>query len=290
VPPTYDIEVVDLGFIGREYKEELISLDDLQISLSYEKGENPVVFIHGFTGAKEDFTFMFVDLIKMGFSPLAYDQRGHGNTVELKTRPTSGFNTLIEDFFKLMDHLGITEPIVIGHSMGGMVLGEALLKNPEYFKAVIFMDTHYGALNINENIISAIELIVKTGGITKLFEAATSLGMFDDEKNDTLSELNKKMLSFGKEKFLKTDPQAFIRLAKDLSKRKTILDRLSQITVPAMVIAGENDTGFFEASKLIADSLKDSRFCVIKNAGHLPQFENKDEFLKVFYSFLSEFN
>ena len=43
-------------------------------------GGRPLVLVHGFTGAKEDFTEWLDPLAELGWHAVALDQRGHGES------------------------------------------------------------------------------------------------------------------------------------------------------------------------------------------------------------------
>jgi len=270
------------------YFSKQIDFIDLSVSVSeIKKNGLPVVFIHGFSGSKEDFTFLFSKLSKEGFHPIAYDQRGHGQTKFVNNKTICSLNKLRDDLLKLLEILNIESCVSIGHSMGGIVLQEAIIKEPSKFRAAVFVDTHYGSLNINEDIIEIIDKILKEKGLEELFNIASNLGMFNDTAiKDKDDNFKKQYFNFSKQKFINTHPKIFVPVARDLSQRPSRLTELSKLDIKCLAIAGENDEPFFDPTKNIADTMRTCVFVPIRNAGHLPQFENSEMFYEVLLDFL----
>ncbi|MGL4832617.1 MAG: alpha/beta hydrolase, partial [Propionibacteriaceae bacterium] len=54
--------------------------DGNQVAAMVAHADEPrgiAIFVHGFTGSKEDFAIMLPDLADLGWTSVAYDQRGH---------------------------------------------------------------------------------------------------------------------------------------------------------------------------------------------------------------------
>ena len=93
------------------------------------EGTGPeLILLHGAGGNLRDYTFDLVDLLKDRYTVTAFDRPGHGYTDRVPGIETGAFATdgdspqaqalmLREAAFKL----GITDPIVAGHSYGGIV-------------------------------------------------------------------------------------------------------------------------------------------------------------------------
>src|SRR3954463_12718953 len=111
-------------------------------------GGRPFLLLHGFTGAKEDFTEWLDRLAGEGWHAVAPDNRGHGTSPKPDDEAGYSFDLLADDVFELADSLwGARTPFVLlGHSMGGMVAQVAALRAPERFNGLILMDTLHGPL------------------------------------------------------------------------------------------------------------------------------------------------
>lgn len=84
----------------------------------YEDGQ-PVILLHGLAYTARTWDFMAPELAKKGWSPLAPDLRGHG----LSDKPEGeyGFGVHVRDLAVFIDTTGAENPILVGHSWGGMV-------------------------------------------------------------------------------------------------------------------------------------------------------------------------
>lgn len=87
------------------------------ISYRTETGEGtPLVFIHGWLGSKNSWDGVKKE-IDVDNPEVFYDQRCHGDS----TCSSFDFETLAEDLNALIEELGLEDPLLVGHSMGGMV-------------------------------------------------------------------------------------------------------------------------------------------------------------------------
>lgn len=112
--------------------------DDL--SLFYEQEgsvDPPLLFVHGWCCDHTFFKPQF-EHFKSSHTVAALDLRGCGNS----DRPKDGYDlpTLADDVAWLCDELGISRPIVVGHSLGGMIAIELAARHPSGPLAVVAVD------------------------------------------------------------------------------------------------------------------------------------------------------
>jgi pimeloyl-ACP methyl ester carboxylesterase len=96
---------------------------------AFVTGRGPdLVLIHGASGNLRDFTFDFVDQVKGSYRVIAFDRPGLGYTDRASDRYGGAFNSAAESpedqaamLSKAAAKLGVTNPIVLGHSYGGSV-------------------------------------------------------------------------------------------------------------------------------------------------------------------------
>src|SRR5437879_12046508 len=81
-------------------------------------GGRPLLLVHGFGGAKEDFTDFLDDLAALGWHAVAPDLRGHGNSDKPDDEQAYSFEIFEADLVALVDHLGWARFVVLGHAMG----------------------------------------------------------------------------------------------------------------------------------------------------------------------------
>jgi pimeloyl-ACP methyl ester carboxylesterase len=65
------------------------------------------------------------------------------------------------------------------------------------------------------------------------------------------------------------------------------IDRLSEITAPALIIVGDKDLApVLETADLLASGIKHARKAVIHDAAHFPNLEHPEEFNRIVLDFL----
>jgi pimeloyl-ACP methyl ester carboxylesterase len=110
------------------------------LSLYYEQegsGEPPLVFIHGWCCNHAFFQPQF-DYFKTSHTVTTLDLRGCGRS----DQPESGYDipTLADDLAWLCRELQLSKPILIGHSLGGMIAIELAARYPSLPRAVVADD------------------------------------------------------------------------------------------------------------------------------------------------------
>jgi pimeloyl-ACP methyl ester carboxylesterase len=110
------------------------------LDLFYERegsAEPPLLFIHGWCCDHTFFEPQF-DHFKASHTVVALDLRGCGRS----DRPETGYDipTLADDVAGLADAIGISRPIVVGHSLGAMVAIELAARHPSAPLAVVADD------------------------------------------------------------------------------------------------------------------------------------------------------
>ena len=104
-----------------------------------QMGDGPdLVLLHGASGSTRDFTFAFADMLKDRYRITILDRPGLGWTDQIDPsheRAWSTANATPRQQARLLgaaiDRLGVTSPIVLGHSFGGIVAYAWALEFPD---------------------------------------------------------------------------------------------------------------------------------------------------------------
>ncbi|MGV6809836.1 MAG: alpha/beta fold hydrolase [bacterium] len=77
----------------------------------------PIVIIHGLLGSKENWHSQ-AELLAAQHEVITVDVRNHGQSPHLRGM---SYESMADDVFALLDHLGVAQIKLIGHSMGGKI-------------------------------------------------------------------------------------------------------------------------------------------------------------------------
>lgn len=250
-------------------------------------GGRPLMLLHGFTGAKEDFADHLDALGGRGWHAVAPDHRGHGGSSH-PDGPYS-FSTFAEDAISLADELGWERFVLLGLSMGGMIAQHIVLDYPDRVAALILMDTSHGVPDdLDAELIALGREIVLDGGMRALLEAMQALGeqMLDTPAHYRVLAERPGYGEFGDSKLLRSSPAMWVAMTDEMLQQPDRLDRLRDVAVPTLVIVGEQDEKFIDHAERMAKAVPGAVLEVIAEAGHSPQFENPDAWWTALTSFL----
>lgn len=256
-------------------------------------GGRPLVLVHGFTGAKEDFIEWLDPLADLGWHAIAFDLRGHGASGKPADEAAYSLSTFAADLLSVLDALGWSSTVALGHSMGGMVLQTAALAAPARFDAIVLMDTSHQAVAADPAVIELAVAIARTEGMSALLAAQEALdgdGPLANEIDRRLKAERPGYKEFGDRKMLASSPAMYAAMIAAITDRSGNHDRLEQLrslTMPAMVLVGEHDRPFIGPSKRMAEALPFGELVVIPDAAHSPQFENPDPWWDALRAFLT---
>jgi pimeloyl-ACP methyl ester carboxylesterase len=256
------------------------------------EGGRPLLLVHGFTGAKEDFTEWLDPLAELGWHAVAPDQRGHGASSQPEDEEHYSFDAFATDLLGLLDALGWERVAVLGHSMGGMVVQTATLQAPERFEALVLMDTSHRALRTDEGIVELAIAMARTEGLAAVMAAQEALGAdapLGTGAHQRVLDTRAGYKEFGDRKLLASSPAMYATMIQAITDA-TGLDRLpelEQIDVPTLVLVGEEDKPFRKPAQRMADAIAGAELVVIPDAGHSPQFENPELWWKALRTFLA---
>jgi non-heme chloroperoxidase len=81
------------------------------------KDAQPIVFHHGWPLSSDDWETQMLFFLNEGYRVIAHDRRGHGRSSQIGTG--HDMDTYAADAAAVVEHLGLTNAIHIGHSTGG---------------------------------------------------------------------------------------------------------------------------------------------------------------------------
>ena len=98
----------------------------------------PVVFLHGIGGGGRSRAPQVASFAAAGYRPIAPDLPGYGARPAVETMT---FEALAEDVEREIAWPGLDRPVLVGHSMGGMIAQTMLRRNPDGYRAAVLIGT-----------------------------------------------------------------------------------------------------------------------------------------------------
>ncbi len=245
----------------------------------------PVVLAHGYTGNSRNWA-LTEPALRDTYRVISLDHRGHG----LSHKPTRiedySLDLLADDLYGLLQEIGVTECFLVGHSMGGIVSQLVTLAHPELVRALVLVDT---AAEVPRSLTGKARYEERQRFV-KMAEEQGMEAVFEEQLKgaDPRIAANPQFIATWREQFLMTSREAYIGGAHGMSSRVSVVDRLKKIRVPALVICGENDEPFVEASHVMHENIPGSELVMIPGAGHTPQIETPAEFNRILTGFLAK--
>ena len=254
-------------------------------------GGRPLLLVHGFTGAKEDFTDFLEPLAALGWHAVAPDNRGHGASDSPAGTESYSLDLFASDTLGVAGQLWPGRPFVLlGHSMGGMIAQVLAVRAPERLAGLILMDTGHGRLNIPTDQLEKIDAIVQeigTAGLADIQARQTAPGPLDSPAHLELMAERPGYREFNDRKLRAASPDMYRAMIKVIAGADDRLGTLAAIRVPTLVIVGEQDAPFIKASENMAKTIPGATLAVLADAGHSPQFENADAWWDAMSGFLA---
>jgi pimeloyl-ACP methyl ester carboxylesterase len=249
------------------------------------EGGRPLLLVHGFTGAKEDFAGHLDALAGAGWHVVAPDLPGHG-----ETHPADfafGFDAYAGVLLALVDDLGWERFAVLGHSMGGVVVQHLVLDHPARIGALVLMDTSPDSFGIDAEIVDLACETVATQGMRPLLELQRSLGSPLDSDAALALRADPSWAEAQDAKFLRCSPEMYVAMARLLTTAPSRAERLGRLDIPTLVLVGEGDVLLRAPSDRLAAAIPGARLVVVPGAGHSPQVENPDAWFAAVGGFLA---
>lgn len=257
------------------------------LTVAYQEagsGTRPLVLLHGFTGSKLDFGPRLAELASMG-RVLVPDLRGHGDSTNTGDARGYSLGQSASDLLGFLAKLDIKDCDLLGHSMGGMIALRAVLADPARIASLILMDTAARVPDgIRRETLEVGGQVARAVGMTRLSEILREHAPDDESRTEADRRLQVELgdaywESWRFPNYRSMDPIAFGAFGTAIFDQAPLLDRLTEIACPTLVMVGAGDSGFLATSEELARGIPGAKVAMIPNAGHQPQLENPDAWL-----------
>jgi pimeloyl-ACP methyl ester carboxylesterase len=252
-------------------------------------GHGPgLVLVHGLGGAKEDFSD-HLPVLAREHTVVVFDHRGHGASDQPDDPGMYSLERLATDVLHVADAAGLETFRLLGHSMGGMAARKVALRVPERVEALIMMGTCAGPIpGFDAALMDVAAEVALTQGKVALKELLDFAKALDTPAYERLLVERPGYQEFCDKKWADLSAVMWGALERDIAYQSDDLPALaSSLTVPLLVIVGEQDTPFVAASYAMDAAIPGTQLVVVPDAGHSPQFENPDAWIHALTTFLA---
>jgi len=171
--------------------------------------------------------------------------------------------------------------IVLGNGYGGFVALQMAIRHPGIASRLILADCGAAFSEPGREAFRNMAAASKAKGLAAITDVAMRR-LFAPE----FQEANPDLMRDRREAFLKTDPAVF-RAACDALATLDLRPELSKVTVPTLVMVGEQDEATPPPmSRELAAGLPDARLKIIPGCAHVPQLQAPKTFLEMIGDFL----
>jgi 3-oxoadipate enol-lactonase len=239
----------------------------------------PLVFLHGIGGAARAWRGQ-LEFFGERYRAIAWDMPGYGASAPLPAVTIATLADALQDF---LQQIGASKPILVGHSIGGMIVQQWLTKYPDVAAGVVLAQTS--------------PAFGKPDGDWQKSFIGARLGPLD--RGETMASLAPALVG----ELVGNDPDAGgMALARDCmaavpetTYRATMLalpgfdqrNALKKIAVPTLVLSGSKDNNApAPMMAKMASYIPSATYAELEGAGHLVNLERPAAFNAALDSFL----
>jgi len=270
---------------AHQSKSGFVNIDNAKLYYEVAGAGTPLVMVHAGVADSRQWNNEFA-YFSQSYQAIRYDMRGYG-----KSEPVDGEFSHMSDLVSVLDTLGVHESLVImGCSMGGGLAMDFSLTHPSRVKALVMVDSAPSGLELDVPAPSKFadaEKAFESGNLDLVAEIETQIwfdgmGRIPEQVNPTMRKMLYEM-----------DRLALSHEVKGLGKRlpnieTPAFDHLESLNIPVLIVVGSHDTPYIlAAADYMKEKIKLANKITIKDAAHLPNMDQPQEFQNVLEKFLS---
>jgi pimeloyl-ACP methyl ester carboxylesterase len=251
---------------------------------SYAEKDAPIiVLVHGIGGDVDGWQFVRDRLFTAGFSSLVLDVRGHGYSAHPRHAKHYKMRLLLKDIAHVVDAEGLDRVILIGHSGGAILALNFALEYPERLQGLVLLAGSYRA-----------PAYIRSPFTKKIADSIITLGALISPPHPGPWHS-----TYIEGKFARDyEPWGLVRTIYRNSLRSYLFvgrelfnieleDRLKEITVSTLIVAGENDSIYnVDIPKKMHEKIPDAYLKIIPGANHVLIHNNAEETARYIIEFV----
>jgi proline iminopeptidase len=255
----------------------------------------PAIVLHGGPDFDHHYLLPELDRLSSGFRLIYYDQRGRGRSGRGIEPEQVSMASEIADLHRVMEHFDLRQAVLLGHSWGGLLALEFALRHPHPVSHVILLNSapvsedDLQLFRLSRQRTAAADLeAMRTLSITAGYAAG------DLDMDAAYYRMHFKTAMYRPEHLesvierLRADmtPEG-IRKARAIEQRLyeetwlvdgySLLPLLNRLSVPTLVIHGDQDFIPLACAEHIAQAIPGARLAVLQDCGHFSFLEQPEQ-------------
>jgi pimeloyl-ACP methyl ester carboxylesterase len=231
---------------------------ELTVKLFYNlRGSgDPIVLIHGAFDSHRWWD-PIRDQLSQKYMIVTIDVRGHGESTKLK-KPAS-VARFSEDLHYVIEELDINNPVLVGHSMGGMIALQYTLDHPTNVKAQVLIATtpYVGKISIRRQLpyyLSKVKLVnfetIHEDRLRKTFHPSTPQATIEFAVKEEMKHV-----------------KDYMKIIKSI-EHFDVTSQLERINQPSLILVGDKESVLPERSQLLHAKIPNSRLKIMEGHDH----------------------
>lgn len=229
-------------------------------------GEETLVLLHGFMHSLDvwaSYVFKYMKDIRI----IAIDLLGHGESTDLADVHTMDMQA---DMVKaVLDHIGVRDCVIAGHSMGGYISLALAQRYPEIIKGLALINSHAlkDTQEGSKGRLRTCEIIERNRAS---FIVSFIPELFSETKREELHSEIKDLQDMA----MGMKAESIIAAQRGMMEKPSSLHILANADYPILFLAGKHDSRI-EMEKVFAQAMmpKHSELMVLDNVGHMVHVE-----------------
>ena len=234
-----------------------------------------IIFVHG-VGLDRFMWCPVVNELKQKFTCVTFDLLGHGQAPDIEE--TASLKKFTERLLNLIEKFQPVKPILVGFSLGAMVVKRFVIDNPNLVKGLIITHSVFNRNNEQRKAIEKRLNSVQNNGLNGIIEPAIQrwfTGSFIDSRPPILERVRQTLLENNLSNYQKAY-EVFVFGDREL------VPSVDTIECPCFIITGENDVNSTPSmAYALSRRIKGSEVKILRGLAHGAPIEAPKKFAKV---------
>lgn len=270
------------------FENHVLEVEGVRLHVEVSGSGEPVLILHGFTGSAQAMRPLAAAL--PGYRSICVDLLGHGASDHPDQVAPYRIDACVKQLHAVLDHFQIERAHLFGYSMGGRIALAFSVAAPERLLSLTTIGASAGIASDEERAArrEADEKLADSilrDGIETFVEHWSNLPLFASQQK----HLSKKARDQLRKQRLANSPQGLALSLRGMGAgaQEPLHEKLSTLTLPVLLCAGEDDAKFCAIAHELAASIPRAQTATIPRAGHAAHLENLNAFLDLWKKFLA---